>query len=178
MSSKTSSFGEKLDFTESFRKDKNVAITTKLDKNMTLEFKDFSLEQNDVWFIKTNEGQNYAVLPEQMLDKILDHIKKQNDERIKAILRQHLSDMVPLDLEDAVAVALLELKNLQVNKLDLQNMHPKTRASLQAYGGNINKFDSSSLNTLLIDIADEVKAKYPHLFVNLRYISGMQEDTE
>ena len=127
---------------ESLHNADNIASLEELDSNTYLmNFVNGGLHANKATFVKTNSGDEFIMLPKEAINHILSILQNSHEESIKVMLRYAIKDLMPFDLEDAMAVALHELE-LQRQK-----------------DGNLPKIDVKNL-------AKKVRIEYPNLFIH------------
>ncbi|PAF45851.1 DUF2603 domain-containing protein [Helicobacter sp. 11S02629-2] len=130
----------------------NVAIATCIDDtHLSLEFQQGSFQEKEAWFIKMQQtsqsasSSEFVVLPETALNILLDSLKSQHEEKLVLMLQKDILNLMPLDLEDALAVGLEELEKLRAKDETLRNIDTEL-------------------------IAKRIKTNYPNLFFDVSKI--------
>ncbi|PAF50076.1 hypothetical protein BKH43_06170 [Helicobacter sp. 13S00401-1] len=130
----------------------NIAIATRVDDtHINLEFKQGSFQEEEAWFIKMNQASKntapseFVVLPETALNTLLESLKSQHEEKLVLMLQKDILNLMPLDLEDALAVGLEELEKLRSQDETLRNINTE-------------------------HIAKRIKTNYPNLFFDVSKI--------
>ena len=114
---------------ESLKNVNNVAYMAKLDKNKWfLEFIEGKFSENEAWFIKTTEGKEFVALPQFALQNLLGHIQQHNEEKFLMLLRYEIRELMPIDLEDTMAVALHEFHAYKKSNINIQDIDVKAFA--------------------------------------------------
>ncbi|MWV62620.1 DUF2603 domain-containing protein [Helicobacter saguini] len=118
----------------------NIAYLKGLDNDtFALRFVHGSLQENEATFIKSEEGDEFVMLPKEAITHILSILQDTREESLKIMLRYAIRDLMPFDLEDAMAVALSELESQRLDN------------------GNLPFIDMKIL-------AKKVRLKHPNLF--------------
>lgn len=122
---------------------KNIALATKInDKQFILDFVKGEMRSNEAWFIKVEGEAEFVVLPENILNRLLGTIKTNHEEKVFLTLKNELKDLLPLDLDDVMVVAINELESYRGKDGSLPIINVK-------------------------HVAKSIKRKYPNLFVSL-----------
>lgn len=118
----------------------NVAYLKGVDNDtFMLRFLHGSLQENEATFIKSEEGDEFVMLPKDAITHILGILQDTREESLKIMLRYAIRDLMPFDIDDAMAVALSEL---ELQRLD---------------NGNLPLLDMKIL-------AKKIRLKHPNLF--------------
>ncbi|EMZ41121.1 DUF2603 domain-containing protein [Helicobacter bilis] len=134
---------DKKKLVESLQTLSNVAYMAKLDDaRWLLEFVEGGFNENEAWFLKTTEGKEFVALPQFALQNLLGHIQQHNEEKFLMLLRYEIRELMPIDLEDTMAVALHEFH------------------SYKQSNGNIQDIDAKAF-------AKNIKLAHPNLFLRL-----------
>lgn len=127
----------------------NVAKMTKIDsKKMILEFVSGEFSDDEAWFIKIDSGNEFVVLPENALNTLLSTLKANREEKLRILLKNEIKDLMPIDLEDAMVIAVNELEKYRLN-------------------------DGSFPSINIKNIAKNIRTSYPNLFFNLGEIKEL-----
>ncbi|TLD98415.1 DUF2603 domain-containing protein, partial [Helicobacter muridarum] len=102
---------KKHDLVSSLHNASNVAYLAPLDDNKwLLEFVAGKLKSNEAWFLKTEDNKEFVVLPQNALNNLLGHLRISHEEKLKILLRYEIKDLMPIDIEDTMVVAIHELE--------------------------------------------------------------------
>ncbi|TLD84283.1 DUF2603 domain-containing protein [Helicobacter trogontum] len=127
MAKRAKSNKEKL--VESLQNVSNVAYMAKLDEGRwLLEFVEGEFNENEAWFLKTTEGKEFVTLPQFALQNLLGHIQQHNEEKFLMLLRYEIRELMPIDLEDTMAVALHEFQSYKQSNGNIQDIDVKVFA--------------------------------------------------
>lgn len=107
----------------------NVAYMSELEGNKwLLEFVEGKFDANEAWFIKTTEGVEFVALPQDALQNLLWHLQHYHEEKLLMLLRCEIRELMPIDLEDTMAVAMHEFEEYKERYGNLQDINVKTFA--------------------------------------------------
>lgn len=107
----------------------NVAYMSELEGNKwLLEFVEGKFDANEAWFIKTTEGVEFVALPQDALQNLLWHLQHYHEEKLLMLLRCEIRELMPIDLEDTMAVAMHEFEEYKERHGNLQDINVKTFA--------------------------------------------------
>lgn len=121
----------------------NVAYMAKLDEERwLLEFVEGNFNANEAWFIKTIDGDEFVALPQEALQNLLSHLQSHNEEKFLMLLRYEMRELMPIDLEDTMAVAIHEFQTYKETHGNIQDINVKA-------------------------FAKNIKTTYPNLFLHL-----------
>lgn len=123
----------------------NVARATRLEgegEKWLLEFIEGGLKSDEAWFLKTEEEKEFVVLPQSALNNLLGHLRSSYEEKLKLMLRYEIRDLMPIDLEDTMAVATYELEKYRQDDGNLPMVNVK-------------------------NLAHEIKSNHPNLFIHI-----------
>lgn len=104
----------------------NEAVTSgnlrKLDEtHFTIQLKEGELDQNRPCFVSNEEGEEYVLLSADILKKLLEGMKKAQEERFAISLERDIANQMPLDFEDVLSVAKAKLQSLNLNVGDIDS---------------------------------------------------------
>lgn len=104
----------------------NEAVTSgnlrKLDEtHFTIQLKEGELSQNKPCFVSDEEGEEYVLLSADILKKLLEGMKKAQEERFAISLERDIANQMPLDFEDVLSVAKAKLQSLDLNVGDIDS---------------------------------------------------------
>ncbi|STQ86159.1 DUF2603 domain-containing protein [Helicobacter muridarum] len=134
---------KKHDLVSSLHNASNVAYLAPLDDNKwLLEFVAGKLKSNEAWFLKTEDNKEFVVLPQNALNNLLGHLRISHEEKLKILLRYEIKDLMPIDIEDTMVVAIHELEKHRQEDGNLPMINIK-------------------------NLAQEIKINYPNLFLQL-----------
>lgn len=120
----------------------NIAIATKINqKQFLLDFIKGGLSEDEAWFIRMENNNEFVVLPEPVLNRLLCTIKANNEEKIFITLKHELKELFPADLDDVMIIALQELEKYRLNDGNLPIINAK-------------------------QVAKKIKKDHPNLFLN------------
>ncbi|RDU70875.1 DUF2603 domain-containing protein [Helicobacter aurati] len=121
----------------------NIAYLAPLDTNKwLLEFVEGSFKSDEAWFLKTEDNKEFVVLPQNALNSLLGHLRMSHEEKLKILLRHEIRDLMPIDLEDTMTVAVYELEKYRQDDGNLPMVNVK-------------------------NLAHEIKTNHPNLFLQL-----------
>ncbi len=141
MAKQTKQFKQNL--VKSLQNVNNVAYMGQLDENRwLLEFVEGSFKVNEAWFIKTPEGDEFIALPQQVLNSLINNLQNHHEEKLLILLRHEIKELMPIDLEDTMVVAIHELDKYKGNNGNLHAINVK-------------------------EFAKRIKAAHPNLFLHL-----------
>ncbi len=121
----------------------NVAYMGQLDDDRwLLEFVEGGFKNDEAWFIKAPDGEEFVALPQQALNNLLNHLQNHHEEKLLILLRHEIKELMPIDLEDTMVVAIHELDKYKDSSGSLQSLDVK-------------------------EFARKIKITYPNLFLQL-----------
>lgn len=121
----------------------NLAKASKIsDTQVLLNLKTGSFNPQEAWFIEDEEGQEYVLIPQNVLKHIIGIIRSAHEEKLYLELSRDISQQIPIDFDDVMAVAL---EQVEARRLP---------------DGSLPKIDTKSL-------IKTIKKQYPNLFLTL-----------
>lgn len=104
----------------------NEAVTSgnlrKLDEtHFTIQLKEGELNQNHPCFVSDEQGEEYVLLSANILKKLLEGMKKAQEERFAISLERDIANQMPLDFEDVLSVAKAKLQSLNLDVVDIDS---------------------------------------------------------
>lgn len=104
----------------------NESVTSgnlrKLDKtHITIQLKEGELSRNRPCFVSDEEGEEYVLLSASILKKLIEGMKKAQEERFAISLERDIANQMPLDFEDVLSVAKAKLQSLDLNIGDIDS---------------------------------------------------------
>lgn len=134
---------KKYNLVSSLHKANNVAYLAPLDDNKwLLKFVEGRLKSDEAWFLKTEDDKEFVVLPQSALNSLLGHLRVNHEEKLKILLRYEIRDLMPIDIEDTMVVAMYELEKHRQDDGNLPMINIK-------------------------NLAQEIKINHPNLFLQL-----------
>ncbi len=107
----------------------NIAYMAQLDEDRwLLEFVEGAFKSDEAWFLKTADGEEFVALPQQALHNLLGHLQHHNEEKFLILLRYEIRELMPIDLEDTMAVAIHEFQAYKEAHGNIQDINVKTFA--------------------------------------------------
>lgn len=107
----------------------NVAYMAKLDEDRwLLEFVEGNFNINEAWFLKTTDGEEFVALPQEALENLLGHLQHHHEEKLLMLLRCEIRDLMPIDIEDTMAVAIHEFEAYKEMHGNIQDINIKAFA--------------------------------------------------
>ncbi|RDU63592.1 DUF2603 domain-containing protein [Helicobacter didelphidarum] len=107
----------------------NIASLSQLEANQfLLEFINGELKADEASFVKTDSGDEFVMLPREAITHILGTLKNSHEETTKIMLRHAIRDLIPFDIEDAMAVAMYELEKYRLDDGNLPIVNVKNLA--------------------------------------------------
>ncbi len=124
----------------------NLGILRKLEDNkMLLAMENGGFSKDDLWFLHDDDGEEYVVFPQKLFVRLLERIKDIQEEKLVMSLEKDIISQMPIDFDDAMAVARNALESLRLSD------------------GNLPE-----VNTTIF--AKDIKKKYPNLFFDIDYL--------
>lgn len=124
----------------------NVAYMEKVDEAQWLvEFVEGQLKSDEACFLKTDSGDEFVVLPQQALHNILGNLQRNHEERLQILLQHEIRNLMPIDLEDTMAVANYELEKHRQEDGNLPSINVK-------------------------ELANQIRTNHPNLFLQVENI--------
>ncbi|MGP1450260.1 MAG: DUF2603 domain-containing protein [Wolinella sp.] len=117
-------------------------------KNATLEITKGRISLDEVSFIRSDSGDEYALLSNSALFSLLALIQNSYDERLRLYLEREILQQMPIDFDDVWEVAMMELRQ-----------------------GN-DRLEPIDTKRLIKDI----KRRHPNLFFQLGDLLGRKEE--
>lgn len=104
----------------------NEAVTSgnlrKLDEtHFAIQLKEGELSRSRPCFVSNEEGEEYVLLSADILKKLLEGIRKAQEERFAISLERDIANQMPLDFEDVLSVAKAKLQSLNLNVADIDS---------------------------------------------------------
>lgn len=131
----------------------NLAKASKISSTqILLNLEKGEFNPQEAWFIEDDDGQEYVVMPQNILKHIISIIRTAHEEKLYLELSRDISQNIPIDFDDVMAVAL---ENIESKRLP---------------DGSLPKINTKSL-------IKTIKKQYPNLFLTLpeRFLSkGMR----
>lgn len=124
----------------------NLGILRRIeDDTMLLAMQRGEFSKDDLWFLQDEQGEEYVVFPQKLFVRLLSRIKTMQEEKLVMKLEKDIVSQMPIDIDDAMAVA----KNIL--------------ESLRLKDGNLPE-----INTVIL--AKDIKKKHPNLFFDIDYL--------
>lgn len=124
----------------------NLGIMQKLaDNKMLLAMKSGEFSKEELWFLQDDENEEYIVFPQKIFVQLLSRIKHIQEEKLLMKLEKDIIAQMPIDFDDAFAVAKSAVESLRANDGHLPE-----------------------INTAIL--AKDIKKKHPNLFFDLDYL--------
>lgn len=124
----------------------NLGILRRIeDDTMLLVMQRGEFSKDDLWFLQDEQGEEYVVFPQKLFVRLLSRIKTMQEEKLVMKLEKDIVSQMPIDIDDAMAVA----KNIL--------------ESLRLKDGNLPE-----INTAIL--AKDIKKKHPNLFFDIDYL--------
>ncbi|MCX2717782.1 DUF2603 domain-containing protein [Helicobacter sp. MIT 21-1697] len=131
---------------EKWQSGENLGILRKLEDNtMLLAMESGGFSKEDLWFLQDEQGEEYVVFPQKLFVQLLSHIKNIQEEKLVMRLEKDIVSQMPIDFDDAMAVAKNALESLRLND------------------GNLPEVNTTTL-------AKDIKKRYPNLFFDIDYL--------
>lgn len=112
---------------------------------MLLAMQSGEFSKEDLWFLKDDEGEEYVVFPQKLFLQLIRHIKHIQEEKLMMNLEKDVISQMPIDFDDAMAVAKNALE------------------SLRRSDGNLPEINTANL-------AKNIKKEYPNLFFDIDFL--------
>ena len=111
----------------SFMQSNNIIKASQIsDTQMLLNLESGKFSQDEVWFMKNKEGQEYIVMPQSILKKVVSIIRDAHEEKLALELARDVSQSAPIDFDDVMAVALRALESKRLKDGFLPQIDTKT----------------------------------------------------
>lgn len=124
----------------------NLGVLRKIEENaMLLAMQSGGFSKEDLWFLQDEQGEEYVVFPQKLFVKLVARIKRIQEEKLIMMLEKDIISQMPIDFDDAMAVAKSALESLRLSD------------------GNLPE-----VNTALL--AKDIKKKYPNLFFDIDFL--------
>ncbi|PAF47601.1 hypothetical protein BKH46_03505 [Helicobacter sp. 12S02634-8] len=121
----------------------NQAKASRIDADkILLELQSGEFNTQEAWFLKDEDNQEYIVLPQNLLNSIIQTIKKAYEDKLKVELERDIATQTPIDFDDVLAVAFKRLE------------------SYRRSDGSLPRIDTRSF-------VKQIKKEYPNLFFDL-----------
>ncbi|MFC3847985.1 DUF2603 domain-containing protein [Helicobacter baculiformis] len=128
---------------QSLESGKNKVQAKRLAPNqMLLESQEGVLDTKEAWFVQDDQDQKFVVLPEVLLQYIVQVIQKAYEEKVMVELERDMAALTPIDFKDAMAVVFKKLEGMR------------------GHDGSLPKISS-------LDFVKQIKRQHPNLFFNL-----------
>ncbi|WP_027326762.1 DUF2603 domain-containing protein [Helicobacter pametensis] len=87
---------------------------------ISIKLEDGDLSLGKPCFVSDENGEEYVLISTSILQKLLDGMKKAQEERFAISLERDIANQMPLDFEDVLSVAKAKLKerNLELGEVD------------------------------------------------------------
>ncbi|MCE3047422.1 DUF2603 domain-containing protein [Helicobacter kayseriensis] len=113
---------------------------TKIDeKHLSIQLENGNLSLGKPCFVSDENGDEYVLISTNILKRLLEGIKKAQEEKFTISLERDIANQMPLDFEDVMSVAKAKMRELDLNTEEL---------------------DSAEL-------IEEIKREHPNLFFNI-----------
>lgn len=113
---------------------------TKIDeKHLSIQLENGNLSLGNPCFVSDENGDEYVLISTSILKRLLEGIKKAQEEKFTISLERDIANQMPLDFEDVMSVAKAKMRELNLNTEEL---------------------DSAEL-------IEEIKREHPNLFFNI-----------
>ncbi|CAM2786139.1 DUF2603 domain-containing protein [Helicobacter felis] len=109
---------------------------------MLLELQEGALNTQEAWFVQDEQDHKFVVIPEVLLQYIVQVIQRAYEEKIMVELERDMATLTPIDFKDAMAVAFKKLEGMR------------------ASDGSLPRISS-------LDFVKQLKRQHPNLFFNL-----------
>lgn len=121
----------------------NIARASKIsDTQMLLNIEQGAFDPQETWFLRDDEGQEYVVIPQNILKKIVSIMRNAHEERLLLELARDISQNTPIDFDDVMAVARARLESRRLRDGSLPIINTKA-------------------------MVKEIKKEYPNLFFDI-----------
>ncbi len=137
---------------QSLESGKNKVQAKRLAPNQVLlESKEGTLDAKEAWFVQDEQDQRFVVVPEILLQYIVQVIQRAYEEKIMVELERDMATLTPVDFKDAMAVAFRKLEGMRGSD------------------GSLPKISS-------LDFVKQLKRQHPNLFFNLAEFLESKKD--
>lgn len=94
-------------------------ITKETKKKLTIELEEGEFNKNEVWFLQDELENEFIVIPKNAFRRIVNAMQSASEEKIQLQIAKFVSQNLPVDFDDVMAVALkiLESKRLETGML-------------------------------------------------------------
>lgn len=117
----------------------NGSLKRIAENHLSIQIEEGQLSEGKPCFVSDEKGEEYVLISSKILKKLLEGMKKAQEERFEISLERDIANQMPLDFEDVLSVA---------------------RAKLQVYDLSAGEVDSAKL-------IQEIRKEYPNLFFNV-----------
>lgn len=117
---------------------------------MLLKMECGSFSKDDLWFLRDEDNEEYVVFPQKVFTRLLGRIKSIQEEKFFLKLEKDIISQMPIDFDDAMAVAKSTIEAMRQND------------------GSLPEISTSSL-------AKEMKKEYPNLFFSIEGFRKKEE---
>ncbi|GAD19619.1 DUF2603 domain-containing protein [Helicobacter fennelliae] len=133
-----------------FMQTNNIINASKIsDSQMLLHLEKGSFDPHEMWFMKDDDENEYAVMPQNVLKKIISIIRNAHEEKVYLELSRDISQNTPIDFDDVMVVALERLESRRLPDGSLPQINTKA-------------------------MVKELKKEYPNLFIDLNQYYFLQ----
>lgn len=116
----------KLELSSFVQSDNIIRANQISDTQMLLNLESGKFAQDEVWFLKGADEQEYVVMPQSILKKIISIIRDTHEEKLALELARDVSQSAPIDFDDVMAVALRALESKRLQDGSLPHINTKT----------------------------------------------------
>ncbi len=116
----------KLELSSFVQSDNIIRANQISDTQMLLNLESGKFAQDEVWFLKGADEQEYVVMPQSILKRIISIIRDTHEEKVALELARDVSQSAPIDFDDVMAVALRALESKRLQDGSLPHINTKT----------------------------------------------------
>ncbi len=116
----------KLELSSFVQSDNIIRANQISDTQMLLNLESGKFAQDEVWFLKGANEQEYVVMPQSILKRIISIIRDTHEEKVALELARDVSQSAPIDFDDVMAVALRALESKRLQDGSLPHINTKT----------------------------------------------------
>lgn len=110
-------------------------------KSALLSLHKGEVSNESIWLLKDDDGNEFAMIPQQILSNLTQTIRHLQDDKFFMNLEREIAAQMPIDMEDAISVALQHIESLRKTDGTLPLLNPAK-------------------------IARNLRKQYPNLFFN------------
>ena len=131
-------------FDENIHQQYSFGVLNKIDsKSALIALQKGELNNENIWFLKDNEDNEFALIPSQALNTLNQRMRDLQEERFFIRLEREIAQQMPIDMDDVVVIASeyiesfrkkdgsLPLLNARSIARDLKKQHPNLFFNLQ-----------------------------------------------